>query len=99
MRKSTENISPLDLKSLDRFVKMKEAAEMLGYASSISIVHLHANRQLRLYKFPNKRSKRVLLSDINKLICKQKSLEERIDYSSTSKCKPGRKKKYQANCE
>ena len=63
---------------LDRFIKITEAAEILGYAHYRSVIMLIEQDVLMSYKLPHVARKRVLLSEVLKLIEKeeQKSPEE-----------------------
>lgn len=57
--------------SIDRFISLSTAAELLGYASYISVNHLISKKILTCYYLPNTNRKRFLLSDINNLLEKK----------------------------
>jgi len=80
-----EVLSPPDKENLDRFVKISEATRIMGFASPYSIHDMHASGQLKLYKMPHKNVKRVLLSDINKILRIQRFIDEADDFFPHSK--------------
>lgn len=53
--------------NLDRFIKITEAAEILGYAHYRSVIMLIERKRLTAYKLPHVVRKRVLLSEVLKL--------------------------------
>ena len=53
--------------NFDRFIKITEAAEILGYAHYRSVIMLIERKVLTAYKLPHVVRKRVLLSDVMKL--------------------------------
>ena len=53
--------------NLDRFIKITEAAEILGYAHYRSVIMLIERKLLTAYKLPHVVRKRVLLSEVLKL--------------------------------
>jgi hypothetical protein len=63
-----EDSSPPDISTLDRFVKITTAAKLLGYANYQSVTKLSEDGKIRLYDLEHTRSKRVLLSDIHRLL-------------------------------
>jgi len=93
-----EVLSPPDKENLDRFVKISEATRIMGFASPYSIHDMHASGQLKLYKMPHKNVKRVLLSDINKILRIQRFIDEADDFFPHSKKKGGRPKKFTGTC-
>ncbi|MDG1355175.1 MAG: hypothetical protein P8P90_02920 [Opitutales bacterium] len=93
-----EDLSPPDKENLDRFVKISEAARIMGFANYNSVNHMNARGQLKLYKMPHKNVKRVLLSDINKILLRQRFIDEPDALSPPSKNKRGRPKKFTGNC-
>ncbi len=74
--------------NLDRFIKITEAAELLGYAHYRSVIMLIERKVLTAYRLPHVVRKRVLLSDIMKL--KESSQKEEDGPGSKSKEKRGR---------
>ena len=93
-----ENLSPPVKEELDRFVKISEAARIMGFANYSSINHMHASGQLKLYKMPHKNVSRVLLSDINKILRRQKFIDEADAFFPPQKNKRGRPKKFTVIC-
>ena len=67
------------LKDLDRFIKISEAADLLGYANYQSIHQMHRRGLIDLYSLPHNKLKRVLLSDITAIL--EQSQLEAQDYS------------------
>lgn len=57
----------LSNENFDRFIKITEAAEILGYAHYRSVIMLIERKVLTAYKLPHVVRKRVLLSDVMKL--------------------------------
>ena len=83
-------ISPPILKDLDRFIKISEAADLLGYANYQSIHQMHRRGLIDLYSLPHNKLKRVLLSDITAIL-EQSQLEARNYFKKAlSKNKRGR---------
>ena len=83
-------ISPPILKDLDRFIKISEAADLLGYANYQSIHQMHRRGLIDLYSLPHNKLKRVLLSDITAIL-EQSQLEEQNYFKKAlSKNKRGR---------
>ena len=93
-----EDLSSPDKENLDRFVKISEAARIMGFANYSSINHMHASGQLKLYKMPHKNVSRVLLSDINKILRRQKFIDEADAFFPPQKNKRGRPKKFTVIC-
>ena len=94
-----EDLSSPDKENLDRFVKISEAARIMGFANYNSINQMHANGKLKLYKIPHKNAKRVLLSDINKILLRQRFIDEADTFFPPSKNKRGRPKKFTCTCD
>ena len=94
-----EDLSSPDKENLDRFEKISEAARIMGFANYNSINQMHANGQLKLYKMPHKNAKRVLLSDINKILLRQRFIDEADTFFPPSKNKRGRPKKFTCTCD
>ena len=93
-----KDFSPPVKEELDRFVKISEAARIMGFANYNSINHMHDSGQLKLYKMPHKNVKRVLLSDINKILRIQKFIDEADTFFPPPKNTRGRPKKFTATC-
>jgi hypothetical protein len=74
----------------DRYIKVTEAAILLGYAHYRSINHLIAKGMLQSYALPHVSRKRVLLSDVINLLNKRQSESSHI----VKPTKPGRPPKY-----
>ena len=74
-----EDSSPPDISTLDRFVKITTAAKLLGYANYQSVTKLSEDGKIRLYDLEHTRSKRVLLSDIHRL------LHQKQNYTDSNK--------------
>lgn len=83
-------ISPPVLKELDRFIKISEAADLLGYASYQSIHHMHKRGLIEVYSLPHNKLKRVLLSDITAIFEQSKLDEQNYFEKALSKDKRGR---------
>lgn len=81
----------LDLKNLDKFVKITEAARLLDYASVISVKKLVDDGMLTLYSLPETSRPRILLSELLELKSKQTSLRK---LSPLGRGKSGRPPKY-----
>jgi hypothetical protein len=81
------------LRELDQFVKITEAARILGYASFQSVKQLVDEKILTSYSLPGTTRPRLLLSELLELKArKDKSLSNSISYRITEK--RGRPKKY-----
>ena len=90
MTDQSSEIPPPVLQELDRFVKISEAAELLGYASYQSINHMHKRGLIDLYSLPHNKLKRVLLSDITAILEQSKLEEQNYFEKALSKNKRGR---------
>ena len=53
---------------LDRYVSLTKAATILGYASYVSVNALIQNKKIRPYWLPGNSKKKILLSDLHKLL-------------------------------
>ena len=73
---------------MDRFIKITEAADILGYAHYRSVIMLIERKLLTAYKLPHVVRKRVLLSDVLKL--KESNDEDQDDSENNSTEKRGR---------
>ena len=83
----------LVMRDLDRFVKITEAARILGYASFQSVKQLVDEKILSSYSLPGTSRPRILLSELLKLkVRKENSLSNSVSYRITEK--RGRPKKY-----
>jgi hypothetical protein len=83
----------LAVRELDRFVKITEAARILGYASFQSVKQLVNEKILTSYSLPGTSRPRILLSELLQLKArKENSLSNSISYRITEK--RGRPKKY-----
>lgn len=71
---------------LDRFIKITEAAEILGYAHYRSVIMLIDNNILPSYELPHVTRKRVLLSEVLELL----KTKESEDKNPENKKKKGR---------
>jgi|TARA_A100001011_G_scaffold69486_1_gene70954 hypothetical protein len=86
-----------DLSTLDKYVKITEAARILGFSSYQSVDQLIDRKVLKSYLLPGHARKRVLLSDIFELLQKSKKSSlssEKSDSSSSMKRKLGRPRKF-----
>ena len=83
----------LDMRSLDRFVKITEAARILGYASFQSVKQLVDEGLLSIYFLPGTSRSRILLSELLELKAR-KEKDMRTPYSNRKPGKRGRPKKY-----
>ncbi len=86
-----------DLSTLDKYVKITEAARILGYSSYQSVDQLIDRKVLQSYFLPGHTRKRVLLSDIFELVQnsnKVSPLSIDSDLSSDIKKKLGRPRKF-----
>ena len=83
----------LVVRDLDRFVKITEAARILGYASFQSVKQLVDEKILTSYSLPGTSRPRILLSELLQLkASKENSLGNSTSYRITEK--RGRPKKY-----
>lgn len=78
----------------DRFIKITEAAEILGYAHYRSVIMLIERKLLTAYKLPHVVRKRVLLSDVLKLKESSNEDEDGSENNSTDKRGRGRPRKF-----
>jgi hypothetical protein len=60
-----------ELENIDRFISLSTAADLLGYASYISVNQLVSRKILPCYYLPITNRKRFLLSDIHNLLEKK----------------------------
>ena len=90
MTDQSSEIHPPVLQELDRFIKISEAAELLGYANYQSIHHMHKRGLIDVYSLPHNKLKRVLLSDITAILEQSKSEEQNYFEKALSKNKRGR---------
>jgi len=90
MTDQNSEISPPVLQELDRFIKIGEAAQLLGYANYQSVHHMHKRGLIDLYSLPHNKLKRVLLSDITAILEQNKSEEQNYFEKALSKNKRGR---------
>jgi len=81
----------LVMRDLDRFVKITDAARILGYASFQSVKQLIDEKILSSYSLPGTSRPRVLLSELLELKSKQTSLRK---LSPLGRGKSGRPRKY-----
>lgn len=91
-----EDSPPPDISTLDRFVKITTAAKLLGYANYQSVTKLNEDGKIRLYDLEHTRSKRVLLSDIHRLLHQKQNhtdSNEKVKRGGSSK-KLGRPSKF-----
>ena len=79
---------------LDRFIKITEAAEILGYAHYRSVIMLIEQDILTSYKLPHVTRKRVLLSEVLKLIEKKEELSTEESKKTEKKRGRGRPRKF-----
>ena len=85
---------PLVMRDLDRFVKITEAARILGYASFQSVKQLVDENTLTSYSLPGTSRPRILLSELLELKAKKdKRMSNYTSYRITEK--RGRPKKYE----
>lgn len=85
---------PLVMRDLDRFVKITEAARILGYASYQSVKQLVDEKILSSYSLPGTSRPRILLSELLELKAKKdKRMSNYTSYRITEK--RGRPKKYE----
>jgi hypothetical protein len=82
MNEPEKAILPPNIKELDRFIKISEAAELLGYANYQSIHHMHKRGLVELYTMPHNGLKRVLLSDLERIL--ERSQLDTEDYFEKS---------------
>ena len=86
-----------DLSTLDKYVKITEAARILGYSSYQSVDQLIDRKVLQSYFLPGHTRKRVLLSDIFGLVQNSNKVSPfsiDSDLSSDIKKKLGRPRKF-----
>jgi hypothetical protein len=83
----------LVMRDLDRYVKITEAARILGYASFQSVKQLVDEKILSSYALPGTSRPRVLLSELLELKTKRDE-GMRNPYSTRSYRKCGRPRKY-----
>ena len=83
----------LDLKNLDKFIKITEAARILDYASIISVKKLAEDGMLTLYSLPETSRPRILLSELLKLKSRQMGTQSLFQAQTG---KTGRPRKYAA---
>ena len=83
----------LELKNLDKFIKITEAARILDYASIISVKELVNDGMLTLYSLPETSRPRILLSELLELKSKQSDIQS-LPQVRTGKV--GRPRKYAA---
>ena len=82
------------MRDLDRFVKITEAARILGYASFQSVKQLVDEKILSSYSLPGTSRQRILLSELLELKAKKdKRMSNYISYRITEK--RGRPKKHE----
>ena len=62
-----ENNANLDINKLDRFVKITDAARLLGYSSYQSVKKLVDDNVLNAYSLPQTSRPRILLSELLEL--------------------------------
>ena len=62
-----------DYSEMDRFVKVTDAARILGYASFQSVYQIIERNELTAYKIPNHNRIRILLSDLSKFVLSKDS--------------------------
>ena len=80
--------------NFDRFIKITEAAEILGYAHYRSVIMLIERKVLTAYKLPHVVRKRVLLSDVMKLKESNQGDADDPGNNSTKKRGRGRPRKF-----
>ena len=85
---------PLVMNDLDRFVKITEAARILGYASFQSVKDLIDAKILTSYSLPGTPRPRLLLSEILKLKAENNQEMDNLATPLVSS-RRGRPKKYQ----
>lgn len=66
--KLPNTVQPPEFDTLDRYVKVTEAAGILGFNSCKSVEDLISRNTLPCYNIPDNKIKRVLLSDLYSLI-------------------------------
>jgi hypothetical protein len=81
-----------DFKTLDRFIKIADAARILGFSSVISIHQMIERKEINSYAIPETSATRVLLSDI--LSIKSNYQEIGPTEHSPQKKSRGRPRKY-----
>lgn len=83
-----------DIRTLDRFVKITEAARILGYAHFTSIKKLTEEGMLTLYTLPETSRHRILLSELLELKFSQEAPPNSDNESVIGRRKAGRPRKY-----
>ena len=86
-----------DLSTLDKYVKITEAARILGFSSYQSVDQLIERKVLKSYFLPGHTRKKVLLSDIFELVQnsnKASPFSVNSDLSTDNKKKLGRPRKF-----
>ena len=86
-----------DINTLDKYVKITEAARILGYSSYQSVDQLIERKVLKSYFLPGHIRKRVLLSEILELLQSSKKnlpFSQNSALSSATKSKLGRPRKF-----
>ncbi len=84
---------PPQLDELDRYVKVTEAARILGYCHSISVEHLISRKVLKCYHMPDNNIKRILLSDLHLLMIKKTEDADSEKNSSNNEVKKTKRKR------
>ena len=77
------NVESPQIDNLDRYVKVTEAANILGFNSCKSVEYLISRNTLPCYYIPDNKIKRVLLSDLYSLITNKHEHNETSDEDST----------------
>ena len=86
-----------DINTLDKYVKITEAARILGFSSYQSVDQLVERKVLKSYLLPGHTRRRVLLSEIFELLqnSRNRSLDSQNSGSpSATKPKLGRPRKF-----
>jgi hypothetical protein len=98
LKQNLSDPTPLpDFSTIDRFVSVSEAARILGFSNYQSVNHLVDRGQLQAHALPHTSRRRILLSDISRLIEKQKREQERFEklgMNPLEKAGRGRPRKY-----
>ncbi len=89
----TEFLNPPPIDNLDKFVKITDAARILGYSSFISVNKMIKDGHLTGYQLPNHKRKRVLMSDLNALSEKEKD-QSKNTTSTLPKKSSGRPRRF-----
>ena len=77
------NVEPPQIDNLDRYVKITEAAGILGFNSCKPVEDLISRNTLPCYYIPDNKIKRVLLSDLYSLITNKQEHNETSHEDST----------------